>query len=474
MEKSELPCLSPSESQTLENKYLPVIRRFVSKSIESNRNVVLITSGGSSVPLEKNTVRSLENFSTGKRGAASAEYFLSLGYNVIYLYRENSCVPFARHFQEHISSAIDFEFLKHLCSFSTEDSNINKDAVCPNLKLIFERNPKISIEDAQYKSNILKWAYEQYIESCKNDTLLSIPYVTVTSYLNFLRVISIELRPLESKVMIYLGAAISDFYIPENEMPQHKIQSSLKLRKNNCSTSDKDNQDYYCNSSVESINDEINSKVEEEGLTIKLKNVPKCIGLLRQKWCPKAFVISFKLETDEKILLFKASKAIKTYNVHAVVANILTTRYQEIFLVTPKDETNNLESSEGGNNLKFTSSEKIALCDYPHVTELEEVFTEKLSVKHFQFIHDNLGQSNSDTSLVQKAKITKPRRKNSKDGLISRSRKNFYFAYAWVYDKIKSVDGTSILYVLGYSTVFILSPIAQKAIINNLGLKGKR
>jgi hypothetical protein len=26
------------------------------------------------VPLEKNTVRSVENFSTGKRGAASAEY----------------------------------------------------------------------------------------------------------------------------------------------------------------------------------------------------------------------------------------------------------------------------------------------------------------------------------------------------------------------------------------------------------------
>ena len=77
----------------------------------------------------------------------------------------------------------------------------------------------------------------------RNDTLLSIPYITVTSYLNFLRVISIELRPLESKVMIYLGAAISDFYIPENEMPQHKIQSSSKLRKNNCGNSDNSNKD---------------------------------------------------------------------------------------------------------------------------------------------------------------------------------------------------------------------------------------
>jgi phosphopantothenate-cysteine ligase len=38
--------------------------------------VVLITSGGTSVPLERNTVRSIENFSTGLRGSASAEYFL--------------------------------------------------------------------------------------------------------------------------------------------------------------------------------------------------------------------------------------------------------------------------------------------------------------------------------------------------------------------------------------------------------------
>ena len=35
--------------------------------------VVLITSGGTSIPLEKNTVRSIENFATGGRGAKSAE-----------------------------------------------------------------------------------------------------------------------------------------------------------------------------------------------------------------------------------------------------------------------------------------------------------------------------------------------------------------------------------------------------------------
>lgn len=46
------------------------------------------------MPLEKNTVRSIENFSTGLRGALSAEEFLKKGYEVIYLHRDNAILPF--------------------------------------------------------------------------------------------------------------------------------------------------------------------------------------------------------------------------------------------------------------------------------------------------------------------------------------------------------------------------------------------
>lgn len=38
--------------------------------------VAVVTSGGTTVPLEQNTVRFLDNFSTGSRGAASAECVL--------------------------------------------------------------------------------------------------------------------------------------------------------------------------------------------------------------------------------------------------------------------------------------------------------------------------------------------------------------------------------------------------------------
>ena len=56
--------------------------------------VVVLTSGGTSVPLELNTVRTIENFSTGKRGSLLCEHFLKLGYSVIFYSRNNSLKPF--------------------------------------------------------------------------------------------------------------------------------------------------------------------------------------------------------------------------------------------------------------------------------------------------------------------------------------------------------------------------------------------
>ena len=64
----------------------------------NNMPIVFITSGGTSVPLEKNTVRSVENFSTGTRGARSAEYFLKAGFPVIFFHREGTMCPFGIEF----------------------------------------------------------------------------------------------------------------------------------------------------------------------------------------------------------------------------------------------------------------------------------------------------------------------------------------------------------------------------------------
>jgi phosphopantothenate-cysteine ligase len=64
-------------------------REFVSEAREeaSEMRVVLVSSGGTTVPLEQLTVRFVDNFSSGTRGASSTEYFLENEYLVIFLYR---------------------------------------------------------------------------------------------------------------------------------------------------------------------------------------------------------------------------------------------------------------------------------------------------------------------------------------------------------------------------------------------------
>ncbi|GBC06163.1 hypothetical protein RclHR1_06670003 [Rhizophagus clarus] len=60
----------PSTLPEDENK----VKEFVNKHDKDGRRIVLVTSGGTTVPLENNTVRFLDNFSAGTRGATSAEY----------------------------------------------------------------------------------------------------------------------------------------------------------------------------------------------------------------------------------------------------------------------------------------------------------------------------------------------------------------------------------------------------------------
>jgi phosphopantothenate---cysteine ligase (ATP) len=61
--------------------------------VSPSRRLVLVTSGGTTVPLENQTVRFIVNFSAGTRGATSAEYFLQQGYAVIFFHRQFSLLP---------------------------------------------------------------------------------------------------------------------------------------------------------------------------------------------------------------------------------------------------------------------------------------------------------------------------------------------------------------------------------------------
>ena len=65
-------------------------------------------------------------------------------------------------------------------------------------------------------------------------------------------------------------------------------------------------------------------------LTLKLAQTPKLLGVARTVWCPNAFFVSFKLETDQSILIDKARSSIEKYGMGAVIANQLHMRYKEV------------------------------------------------------------------------------------------------------------------------------------------------
>ncbi|KAK5778708.1 phosphopantothenate--cysteine ligase CAB2 PWA37_000016 [Arxiozyma heterogenica] len=285
-------------------------------SLGRNR-IVLVTSGGTTVPLENNTVRFIDNFSAGTRGAASAEEFLQNGYSVIFLHREFSLTPFNRSFQKKSG----LEFLDYL----DESGKIN---------------PEFMTQFIQQKS-----LYEKYLN--KEKSLLLLPFTTVNQYLWSLKAIG---KLLNNKgCLFYLAAAVSDFFVPYSKLPVHKIQS----------------RDYGLDKNIESVADTKNntaSTTADGKLIVNLDPVPKFLRRLVNSWATRAMIVSFKLETDPSILIDKAQYALTRYQHQLVIGNLLQTRNKEVVFVTPqniKGEWLKLPEQEISSNHKMTIEQLI-------------------------------------------------------------------------------------------------------------------
>ena len=92
---------------------------------------------------------------------------------------------------------------------------------------------------------------------------------------------------------------------------------------------------------------------------------------LVKNWVPDAFVVSFKLETDQTILLKKAKKALETYQHRVVVANLLHNRKEQVILV----------DTTGTEKHVVMSKEEL-----DKGLEIEEKIVECLRAQHVKFI----------------------------------------------------------------------------------------
>eukprot|EP00922_Rhytidocystis_sp_ex-Travisia-forbesii_P017347 GHVS01025874.1.p1 GENE.GHVS01025874.1~~GHVS01025874.1.p1 ORF type:complete len:353 (+),score=32.77 GHVS01025874.1:165-1223(+) len=247
--------------------------------------VAVITSGGTCVPLESQTVRVLDNFSTGKRGAALAEYLLSVGYRVIFLTRERCQQPYIRHMQGQHQEGLQTRSMDCFDFASSLDKEHQR--ITFTLSASHNASAKQGDTIAAFSKSLAD--YQMYRQK-----LLVLPYTWLADYLHCFRMLALECACLGPWCLFVTCAAISDFFIPSKLLTEHKIQSRKSAT-----------------------------------LTLELQPVPKLLGLLREV-CPYAMLISFKLETDTAILESKAKASLLSYNVDYVVGNILQTRYSEV------------------------------------------------------------------------------------------------------------------------------------------------
>nr|XP_031859949.1 uncharacterized protein CI109_004556 [Kwoniella shandongensis]KAA5527021.1 hypothetical protein CI109_004556 [Kwoniella shandongensis] len=261
------------------------------KSVQGKK-VVLVTSGGTTVPLEANTVRFLDNFSAGTRGATSAEYFLSQGYAVIFMHRLHSLRPFSRHYSHSLNPFLDLLSVLPQSEPSSSSSSSSSSSKATTTK------PNIVVS-LTHSSTLLP-ILEAYHSAQNEGTLLSIEFTTVNDYLWLLKSVTGAMSPLGRRGMFYLAAAVSDFFLPEERVAEHKIQSNKGT------------------------------------LNLEMDSVPKVLKPLVQEWTPEGYIVSFKLETDPALLVPKSRAALSRYGHQLVVGNELHRRKYEVVFVERK------------------------------------------------------------------------------------------------------------------------------------------
>ena len=378
------------------------LRNFAARHASHHRPLALVTSGGTAADLEVNAVRYLDNFSTGLRGAVSVEEFLRRGYAVMHLKREGSASPYARvlvdvlngdergcggkaraHFGptlEWLGELFDCDALEDdgddenyhdfddefedlhgkLDSSDNEQRRRGEDA--PSDPWMYSnqhddghvaddkhnvpkpkrrRGQELSLNPRLIHSHALQSTLRERNRVVRQGLLLTVTFRTVDEYLSKLQACAEALRTCGTLGLVYLAAAVSDFYIPKEKRALHKIQSrdyGLQSSASSIASASSFGGDEEGDDGRESTNDGMSSSLGAGNtLTLRLHPVPKVIPALRKKWCPQAFVVGFKLETDPLILRRKSAIAMEKYDVHLVVGNELATRHEKV-CVLHRDE----------------------------------------------------------------------------------------------------------------------------------------
>ena len=290
------------QTETLRNKW----RDARARGDKIPRVIVVVTFGGTTAPLERAQVRCVDNFSSGARGARLVEEFLEReDVEVVALRRDGSRVPYEAAVLEGASSerraSISGREMHVLDAFDIDDLE-ERHGARESDDSSGGRGPE-RVVARSFARDAVKRALRGMRALQSRATFLR--FKTLYEYLALLKAtceaVGEEATQRGGRALIVLAAAVSDFYVPWSDLPEHKIQSAAH---------------------------------SNEGLQLTLKPVPKMLGMIKREWCPDAFVASFKLETDAALLADKARQSLERYDLDAVVANELLTRYDHVTVYT--------------------------------------------------------------------------------------------------------------------------------------------
>uniref|UniRef100_A0A8C4QZ99 Phosphopantothenoylcysteine synthetase n=1 Tax=Eptatretus burgeri TaxID=7764 RepID=A0A8C4QZ99_EPTBU len=365
--------------------------------------VALVTSGGTRTPLEACSVRFLDNFSSGLRGAASTEKFLSFGYAVIFLHRLDSLAPFSRHFagldlldyvefdeggekqQGNVKKKLsvgagrlglgseedgmDYIFTEELREWAAAEEIEKKTAICQELE-VTEIGTAMTIRAERLPR--LEWVLRKRREAHDRRSLLCVPFCTVYEYLHLLRAASLTLEPLGPSAILFLAAAVSDFHQLPDTMPQHKIHSLGKP------------------------------------LELILSPIPKLLSRLASAWVPTAFIVAFKLESKPEQLEIQAAAGLARLAPSlrrpvAVVANLLTERRKRLLVLVSRGDQKSKKRVECSNEGK--DSEGQCIVQETEVGRQKSTREEGVNVGPFERVWLELSENEKKASLEIEDKL---------------------------------------------------------------------
>nr|AGU68189.1 phosphopantothenate---cysteine ligase [Herpetomonas muscarum] len=248
--------------------------------------IALVTSGGTTVPLELNAVRFLTNFSSGGRGAYFVETFVDREWPCVLLRHKSAVRPFRRVLDDMTTE----ELFALMDSPATGKGTAEVPADVRAVHALYEKSKRI---------------------------LLEVEFDTVVEYLYLLRGLARALCDpatapaalLTKPLLFFAAAAVSDYFAPLARMSREKISGG-------------------------------------DGLTLRLENVPKLLGTIQNDWLCRPtqlaggaagavkppFMVSFKLETSEEAMRAKAIKNLHGYGSDSVVANMLQTYKERVWV----------------------------------------------------------------------------------------------------------------------------------------------